>query len=63
MDGRVLTLDLRLTTLGSKDPKAQKWSNKAQNIAWKSANASQIEISDYIQEIAQNRLSRPNFKL
>ena len=29
----VLTLDLRLTTLGSDDPKVQKWSDKAQNMA------------------------------
>ena len=51
---RVLTLDLRLRTLGSEDPKVPKWSSKAQNIAWKSVNLSQIEISDYIQEMAQN---------
>ena len=51
--GRVSTLNfnarLKIRTLGSEDPKVQKWSNnKAQNIAWKSANPSQIEISDYI---------------
>ena len=38
------------TTLGSEDPKVQKWSNKAQNIAWKSAKPSQIEIFDQIKE-------------
>ena len=62
LNGRVLTLDLRLQTLGSEDPKVPKWSNKAQDIALISAKPYRIEISDYIYEIAQNRLSRPNFK-
>ena len=44
--GRVLTLDLRLRTLGSEDPKVQNLSDKAQNMAWKSADPSQIEIFD-----------------
>ena len=46
--GRVLTLSFnaRLRTLGSEDPKVQKWSDKAQNMAWKSADPSQIEIFD-----------------
>ena len=43
---RVLTLDLKLRTLGSEDPKVQKWSDKAQNMAWKSADPSQIELFD-----------------
>ena len=48
--GRVLTLSfnarLKLWSLGSEDPKVQKWSDKAQNMAWKSADPSQIEIFD-----------------
>ena len=45
-NGGDLTLDLRLTNLKSEDPKVQKWSNKAQNIAWKSANLNQIKMFD-----------------
>ena len=40
-NARLKTYDLRIW--GYKRPK---WSNKAQNIAWKSANLSQIEIFD-----------------
>ena len=47
-NGRVLTLSFR--TLGFQDPKVQNWSNKAENIAWKYINPSQIAIFD------------PNFK-
>ena len=47
--GRVLTLSFNARlkrTLGSEDPKVQKWSDKAQNMAWRSADPSQIEIFD-----------------
>ena len=50
-------LDLRLITLGSEDPKVQKWSNKAKNVSWQSVNPSQIEMSDYIQESPKSTFS------